>query len=37
MVDPAMSDADAAARLGGFDVTEVPSGKRYLRTTVSWS
>ena len=33
MIQPSVSDADAAARFPGFKRTEVPSGKGYIRYT----
>ncbi|KAK9805491.1 hypothetical protein WJX72_001219 [[Myrmecia] bisecta] len=33
MVVPTLSDEDAKAKLGGFDLVGVPSGKRYIRLT----
>mmetsp|Transcript_9482 Transcript_9482/g.10991 ORF Transcript_9482/g.10991 Transcript_9482/m.10991 type:complete len:224 (-) Transcript_9482:425-1096(-) len=33
MVVPTLSDDEANKTLGGFEVTEVPSGKKYLRMT----
>jgi 1-Cys peroxiredoxin 6 len=33
MIQPSVSDADAAARFPGFQRTEVPSGKGYIRFT----
>jgi len=33
MVVPTLSDAQATEKFGSFDVTEVPSGKRYIRMT----
>ncbi|KAK3241397.1 hypothetical protein CYMTET_48837 [Cymbomonas tetramitiformis] len=33
MVVPSLSDEEAVRKLGGFEVTEVPSGKKYIRMT----
>lgn len=37
MVVPSISDDAAKEKFGSFDVAEVPSGKRYIRMTVSGS
>jgi 1-Cys peroxiredoxin 6 len=37
MVVPSLSDEDAKKKLGSFVTTEVPSGKKYIRMTVSYA